>query len=382
MLSRTRELNMTDKKRTNNSAEKEPNEFASVQLADFEAAIEGYEKLLVLTHDNPDPDAIGSAFAVYSLLSEKYKKDVRMGHGGFIGRTENKLMILDLNIPLYSMQLIGKKTTFDGVIIMDTQPEAKYHTLPSDANVIAVFDHHPLISKQKSDYFKDVRPDVGSTSTIITHYLHEAGFNIDKKLATALFYGIKTDTLNFSRHTTRWDIEAHQILFPLVDFDTLVHIENPPLPREYFVDLQKALQNAEVFDNTVVISSMGLIFNPDMIPLVADILLKLDSAEWVIVMGYFKEELRIAVRCSASDGHAGKVIKKIVKKKGIGGGHAEMAAAQIKLKLADKEVEYEVIKQMVMEIIKSELKLQQQGLKLCREKRTLPPPGATGKFPR
>ena len=74
--------------------------FEPVRLAEFEAVISAYEKILILTHDNPDPDAIGSAFGLYKLISEKYGKDVRIGHGGIIGRTENKLMIMNLNIPL------------------------------------------------------------------------------------------------------------------------------------------------------------------------------------------------------------------------------------------------------------------------------------------
>ncbi len=360
--------------------EEDSEDFCPIKHDEFIDCFKDIEKILILTHDNPDPDAIAAAFGLFRLLSEKYKKDIRIGHGGIIARTENKLMILNLNIPLYSMQLIGDGTVFDGVILVDTQPEAKYHSLPEDANLIAVFDHHPAKTKGQVDYFQEIRPRIGSTSTIVAHYLKEAEYEIEEDLATALFYGIKTDTLDFSRHTTSCDLEAHQILFPLMNPDKLVRIEKPALPREYFVDLLKGLENADVYDNVVIVD-MGRMQNPDMVPLIADLILHLDTAQWGIVIGYYETELRIAVRSNDPKGNAGKLVRKIVKKKGIGGGHQEMAAAQIKLKLADREIEYVVVKQMILEIIIEELKLPNHGLKLCREKKG-PTPGSTGKFNR
>ncbi len=356
--------------------------FEPVRLAEFEAVISAYEKILILTHDNPDPDAIGSAFGLYKLISEKYGKDVRIGHGGIIGRTENKLMIMNLNIPIYSMQLIADSSIFDSVILVDTQPEANYHTLPEPVEIIAVFDHHPSVSTGEVNYFQELRSNIGSSSTIITHYLEAADFEISEALATALFYGIKTDTMDFSRHTTKWDIEAHKILFPIMRSDILVQIEKPALPREYYIDLVKALENAMVYDNTTIVD-MELMLNSDMAPLVADLMLQYENVNWVIVMGYFESELRLAVRCNALDGHAGKLVKKIVKNKGNGGGHQGMAAAQIKLNLSEKEVEFSVLRDMIFEIIRKELKLPEHGMKLCRDKKPPPiQPGSTGKIQR
>ncbi|MCD4656376.1 MAG: DHH family phosphoesterase [Planctomycetes bacterium] len=363
-----------------NSEDTKPESFEPVRLAEFEAVISAYEKILILTHDNPDPDAIGSAFGLYKLISEKYGKDVRIGHGGIIGRTENKLMIKKLSIPIYSMQLIADSSIFDGVILVDTQPDAHYHTLPEPVEIIAVFDHHPLISTAKVNYFQELRSNIGSSSTIVTHYLDAADFEISEALATSLFYGIKTDTLDFSRHTSKWDIDAHQILFPIMSSDILVQIEKPALPREYYIDLGKALENAMVYDNTTIVD-MEHMLNPDMAPLVADLMLQYENVNWVIVMGYFENELRLAVRCNTLDGHAGKLVKKIVKNKGNGGGHQGMAAAQIKLNLFEKEVEFTVLRDMIFEMIRKELKLPEHGIKLCRDKKHPPPhPGSTGKL--
>ena len=353
--------------------------YEPVRLAEFEAVVSAYEKILILTHDNPDPDAIGAAFGLHQLISQKFGKDVRIGHGGIIGRTENKLMIMNLNIPIYSMQLIADSSIFDGVIFVDTQPDANYHTLPEPVEYIAVFDHHPQIPTKDTNYFQELRQNIGATSTIVTHYLDEAGFEISEALATALFYGIKTDTLDFSRHTSRWDIEAHQILFPRMSSDILVHIEKPALPREYYIDLSKALDNAMVYDNATIVD-MEQMQNPDMAPLVADLMLQYENVNWVIVMGFFENELRIAVRCNAPDGHAGKLVKQIVKNKGAGGGHQEMAAAQIKLNLAKKEVEYSVLRDMIFEIIMEVLKLPEHGKKLCWDKKQTTK--GTSKLPR
>ena len=197
-------------------------------------------------------------------------------------------------------------------------------------------------------YLAEIRPEVGSTSTIITFYLDLLEYEIDRDLATALFYGIKTDTLNFSRHTTKWDIDAHQMLFPLINYDFLHKIEKPALQREYYLDMVKALENAEVYGNVVLIE-MGDMLNPDMPPLIADLMLQYEFADWSIVYGVFESQVRIAVRSNGKSGHADKLIKKIVKKRGSGGGHQEMAGAQIKFKYADKDVEYTVVKQIILE---------------------------------
>ena len=79
-----------------------------------------------------------------------------------------------------------------------------------------VVDHHPP-QPGYSAVFKDIRPDYGSTSTILTEHLRAVDISISERTATAMLYAIKSDTLFFNRQANRADLEAFSFLYPLAD---------------------------------------------------------------------------------------------------------------------------------------------------------------------
>lgn len=325
------------------------------RIEEFRAALQGSKRVLVLAHDNPDPDAIASAIGLYVLLTQQFGLDVFIGHGGTIGRAENKAMIKNLDLPIYSLSLLGGVSQFDGVILVDTQAESSYNSLPEAISPLAVFDHHPPIAARPLGAFVEIQPLVGSTTALIVAYLIASGVQrVDAPVATALMYGIKTDTHDLARSTSRADFEAYQWLFYQMDASRLAEIEHPPLPREYFMDLKKALINAKIYGR-VLLANIGKLENPDIVAEVADLLLRLDSIEWVFVFGYYDKELRLSVRTKADDADAGKLVRRVVKKLGKGGGHDNMAAAQVPLSLADAEVQYDIVQEELMRRILTQL---------------------------
>ena len=80
--------------------------------------------------------------------------------------------------------------SFAMIAMVDVQPPYFGDQLPR-ADI--VFDHHPQpISYEAS--FKDIRVKYGATSTILTEYLSANDVKLNQRVATALLYGIKTDT--------------------------------------------------------------------------------------------------------------------------------------------------------------------------------------------
>ena len=217
--------------------------------------VEGKNNLLVLMHNDPDPDAIASARAMEELLRiHAPATPVTLGHGGIIGRSENRTMaslIMPHGVRISQRAAAEEISVYDGVMLVDTQPIAANHLLwntdfPGE-EVLAAIDHHPPRRSKLRAKIHDVRPEVGASSTLLCEYLAVAEVPVDTQLATALFYGIKSDTLGLSRHTSSLDIWAYSTLRHLVETELLNRIEHVQLPRTYFRSISDALANTKIY---------------------------------------------------------------------------------------------------------------------------------------
>ena len=227
--------------------------------------VEGRNNLLILMHNDPDPDAISSARALEELmrlLSPTTR--ITLGHGGIIGRAEN-LTMADLIIP-HGVRIpldsaAEKISEYDGVMLVDTQPNAANHLLLNTdyprENVLLAIDHHPPRRSQMRAMVHDVRPEVGASATILCEYLAVAAVPVDAQLATALFYGIKADTLGLSRHTSDMDIWAYSTLRHLIETDLLNCIEHVQLPRTYYRSISDALANTTIYSARLRVTGNG-----------------------------------------------------------------------------------------------------------------------------
>ena len=196
-------------------------------------AVKSKRKVLIQTHNNPDPDTIAAAFALKNLLATTLKKRVTIAYMGVIGRAENKEFVKLCKIDMHYIEKLNI-SRYDYLILVDTQPGAGniYETgqrLPD-----AVIDHHNLRTISTTIPFNDIRVHYGSTSTIIAEYYKELGIIPDINTATALYYGIKTDTFGAGRGNTQADMYMISYVFPNASFAKLNKIETPELPRYYF----------------------------------------------------------------------------------------------------------------------------------------------------
>jgi nanoRNase/pAp phosphatase (c-di-AMP/oligoRNAs hydrolase) len=313
-------------------------------------ALAGANSVLILPHNDPDPDAIASAVALRHLLADRLSVSGQIAYEGIIGRAENKALVRYLGRPLQRLRGSDLRQSLP-IALVDTQPGAGNNALPSVSTAAIVVDHHPLREETSGAQFIDVRPGLGATSTIMTEYLQAAGIEPPPTLATALFYGIKTDTLGLGRGAGPADVTAYFYLQLRIDVDALAEIERAQLSAEYFKRLDAALQAAQVYDD-VVVSNMGPISRPDMAAEMADLLLRLEGTRWVVCMGVYQDELILAVRSRNRRGGAGQLARDIAGGQGTAGGHGTMAGAQIPLRGKQAEQMARQLVQRALEVLK------------------------------
>lgn len=313
------------------------------RLDDLARSLEGVQRLLILPHNDPDPDAIASALALRTLLESPWpayegrRLDVEatIVYRGIIGRAENKALVRYLGRPLRRL-LAGDLRQQVPVALVDTQPGTGNNALPPGQDPLIVFDHHPLRPESAEATFAEVRPDIGATSTILAGYLLAAGIEPEPPLATALYYGIKSDTLGLMREAGPEDMAIYHHFQGLIDVEALAEIENAQVPFDYFKRLDAALHTARVYDG-VVLSYIGAMPRPDLAAELADLLLRLQGTRWAVCMGVYRDELIVSIRARSALGGAGRLVQSIVGESGTAGGHGTMAAGHLPLGNRDPE---------------------------------------------
>jgi nanoRNase/pAp phosphatase (c-di-AMP/oligoRNAs hydrolase) len=209
--------------------------------------------------------------------------------------------------------------------LVDSQPS--HHDLLGVYRYDVIIDHHPRVPETKAK-LADIRPEYGATSTIMTEYLREARIKPSLKLATALYYGIKTDTANFERPAIEADVRAFHYLFgftrrPLVRRLEFAEFNIPMLG--YF---QQALNRFRIRHNRLY-AFLGPVNTPDILVILADFFLRAGEVSWTIVGGIYQDTLVVIFRNDGLRKNAGRLASRAFGKLGSAGGHAASARAEI-----------------------------------------------------
>jgi nanoRNase/pAp phosphatase (c-di-AMP/oligoRNAs hydrolase) len=319
------------------------------QLDQLLESVRGKKSVLILPHNNPDPDAIASAVALRYLLNELLEIKPEIVYQGIIGRAENKALVHYLGRPLRRLNStdLGNGKAF---ALVDTQPGAGNNVLPIKRKPTLVIDHHPWRDETQQAIFFDVRPEVGAASSVMTEYLREAQLEPPARLATALFYGIKTDTMGLCRGTSPADTEAFCFLQHYADIEALLKIERAQVPIDYFQSFAATLQNAEVYGN-IILAYLGTMSYPDQAAEIADLLLRLRKIRWVICFGVHRNRLFLSVRTYKKRG-AGQLAQHLMGAEGAAGGHGAMAGGWMKLNGEDPKTIVERMKRRALDYLK------------------------------
>ena len=286
------------------------------------------EKVGILLQPDPDPDGIASGIALRALLGRRSPTAPLVSFGE-VTRPENVAMIRALGIEVRTIRP-EELDEFDGLALVDVQPTVFGDPPPVRVTMPdVVIDHHP----ERGGYdavLKDLRPSYGATSTILTEYVRASGIEVRPKLATALLYGIKSDTQLLGRDTSAHDIGAFAFVHTYHSPALLRRIERPALPHEGLRALGRALAKSRV-EEGIHLLVLGRV-REDVIPQVADLGLQAEGAEWAIAAGIVGSDLVFSVRNVGWVRAAGDVVRAVVEGMGLGGGHRSMAKGIIPLK--------------------------------------------------
>jgi nanoRNase/pAp phosphatase (c-di-AMP/oligoRNAs hydrolase) len=300
-------------------------------------SIAGTGPVLILTHDNPDPDSLASGKALATLFREAWGIPSRLVYSGLVARAENQAVLKRLTPEWEHGDMLPDLKEYTAVAQVDTQPGAGNNRLNTVQPRHIVIDHHfPLRDMIDTVTYADVRTDMGSTATMLFQYLEAAGIQPDPILATAMFYGLKTDTRSLSRGASTADEVAFLELLHHLDQQELSRVELASLSRGYFRAFNRGLHATRLYGR-VIVTRLGLMEQPDFAAEMADILIRLQDAHAALCLGQHGDTLHISLRTEPMGENAGKIIQQLIVPPGKAGGHGTMAGGQIPI--TGKEIE-------------------------------------------
>ena len=294
----------------------------------FIRALSSHKEVIIVTHNNPDPDAIAAGWAVRELISRRLKTPVRLIAGGDVIRAENRLMLEVLNPPLELIKHL-QPNSLAGIVLVDcnigmtNHIATEVHTSPT-----AVIDHHNAGKKIKRLNYSDIRSNAAATASITASYLREQGIEPNPKLATAILYAIETETAGGESAYSSLDLSIITWLTPRADRKLLAEIRHAPVEQTYYAEITLAFQNSRIYDDTVF-CILPHASSPEIVAEVADLLIRCNTINRVFCGAVVRADMYISVRTTESGGNATELVRVILKGLGNGGGHSRRAGGRI-----------------------------------------------------
>ena len=297
------------------------------------ALLSGWDGTLgIITHKNPDPDAISSAVALAEIARRANPKSLttRIFYEGNIGHQENRTFVnlLDIKMERLTPEALQGCTY---LALVDCSGPGANNDVPPQTPINIIIDHHKEgkhLATQSS--FVDIRPGIGATASILTQYMQELDVKIDKQVATALLYGIRTDTKEFKRNVTPQDLSYAGYLLPLTDADLLDKIMSPSMSQETLDVIGTAINRRKI-QSGYLFANVGYVMNRDALPQAAELLITLEGVNTALVYGITDNAIVISARNRDVRLHVGNALSEAFGDIGDAGGHPNMAAATIPL---------------------------------------------------
>ena len=298
--------------------------------ARLEKLLEARRQVLVVSHNNPDPDSIVSALLLETLLSRVFGIDVTVGYSGVIGRAENKALLEYCGLRLVrlaDLELEG----FETIALVDTQPGTGNHPFDDARRVSIVLDHHRLRPDTRHVAFYDVRDYLASTTTLLYVYWRVWKLELAPKFATAMLYALRSETADMGRPASVVDRRLFKDLYALADLPGLSRIVNAKVGEAYFSAIHKAIERAVVYGPLVVVR-MGRLPYPDAVAQIAEYFLKFEEVTTAFSIGVYGNEMLFSLRSDDPAALLGTLARRIAGSWGTAGGHESGAGGQIPLK--------------------------------------------------
>lgn len=304
--------------------------------------------IFIMGHKGLDLDAIGSALAFYNLVEQLGKKAYIIlndkKHEAGVSKVLN-LVKNDINF-VTSKEVNSLISTNDLLIIVDVNKPCimQDEKIVSKFNTVLLFDHHEKTNDTINATVEIIHPRAGSTSEIITEYMHYFNYKVPPEIATFLLAGITLDTNNFTVKTTDF---THYAAYFLIEMGASVKNVNILLKQdiEEYVLRQKVITEVEVLNKTVAFAkgSSRIFYKREELAKIADTLLEFNNIETSYVIGRLsEEEIGISAR-SSGNVNIGEVLSL------LGGGGDRYDAACVLTNISLKETE-EKLKKILGEI--------------------------------
>src|SRR5580692_3889281 len=287
-----------------------------------------YSSIRIVTHDNPDPDAIAAGWGLHRLFTEHFDRPIEFVAGGAIVRAENRHMVELLNPPLRIVDRLAEDPD-TATVLVDCGLGTSNHLATRDRlRPVAVIDHHAVARTPADIAFADIRPAVAATATIVANYLREQSIEPGVKLATAMLYAMRTETCGCETEHSELDRSIMLWLTEHAEPGLIAEIENAPLARAYFSDLVLALQGTQLFDDTAL-CLLPKASGPETVGEVADLLIRCEGICRVLCAGAIDDDLYVSVRTRRADERAVELLQRTLDGIGGGGGHTHRAGGKV-----------------------------------------------------
>jgi len=289
----------------------------------------GQQKVAIFCHDNPDPDALASAMAMKHLC-DHLGHETQIAHGGMIEHQQNRAMVnlleLDIRRIILEWEIEDLLKQVDIVICVDFSHPGANNILPENCVPHIVIDHHSSEIRPAGDVIL-VRSEFAATSSLVASVLMNSKIEMTREVATALAFGIRTDTLGFTRSFNAVDLRALSWLGAWIDWDLIRSFESPPRSQEVLGIFKQALSDATL-ENGLMLAPIEEMADRDAIAQVADFLLPTEGIDTVITYGIRRSKVILSARTTNQDLHIGRELSQLFPA-GRAGGHKALAGGQI-----------------------------------------------------
>jgi phosphoesterase RecJ-like protein len=161
------------------------------------------DKILIIPHQKPDGDALGSATAMARFLDNAKKNFYIFCHTA----SPANFFYLPYSNKITSDPSIWLEHKFDSIIVLDSGDlnyagtEKYIIDLKYEPHIINI-DHHP--TNDNFGHHNLVSPTSSSTAEVVYNFFKHNGVKIDQEIALSLLTGIITDTDNFTNAGTNF----------------------------------------------------------------------------------------------------------------------------------------------------------------------------------
>lgn len=218
---------------------------------------------LILCHQNADPDAVCSSYALFKLLKH-LKPDIEVEVASPEGASKISKTILER----FGMKITEEMPRFgeaDVIFMVDTNTleqlgEWSKHVYEVSSPIIVIDHHAPHPETEKIAALSIFRDDISSTCEIIYSLFREASIKLPKDVAEALFLGMAFDTKHFTLASASTFKVVAELTDLGVDSQEMLHLLAVPMDISERIARLKACRRmrlTRIYGWIVVFSHVG-----------------------------------------------------------------------------------------------------------------------------